>query len=352
MRLDRIEQLADAEADWRSLAEASGNPFTTWEWASIWWRHFGDGRELRAFRCLTDDGRTAGILPLQLASQRGLRTLRFIGSRPADEQAPLAAPEDRPAVAAAFARLLADGDGFDLALAERLPEEGGWAGALGGRLLRSEPSPEIALTEPGWDEFLAARSSNFRQQVRKFERRLVRDNGLSYRLADDPARLDDDMTTLIRLHHARWGTDTTAFPPELEPFQRELAAEALRAGWLRLWFAEVDGRPVAAWYGFRLGGADWFYQQGRDPDWERASIGFVLTAHTIREAFADGVRRYRFLLGDEEYKSRFATSEPEVRTVAAAGTVKGALALAAVRLIRRAPVPLRTRIGRRVERRA
>jgi CelD/BcsL family acetyltransferase involved in cellulose biosynthesis len=109
---------------------------------------------------------------------------------------------------------------------------------------------------------------------------------------------------------------------------------------------------VSAWYGLRLGGADWFYQQGRDPDWERASIGFVLTAHTIREAFADGVRRYRFLLGDEEYKSRFATSEPEVRTVAAAGTAKGALALAAVRLIRRAPAPLRTRIGRRVERRA
>jgi CelD/BcsL family acetyltransferase involved in cellulose biosynthesis len=350
MRLDRIERLADAEADWRRLAEAGGNPFTSWEWASTWWRHFGEGRELRAFRCLADDGRTAGILPLQLASARGLRMLRFIGSRLADEQAPLAAEEDREQVSAAFASLLHERDGWDVALAERLPE--GWANGLNARTVRSEPSPELALTEPGWDEFLAARSSNFRQQVRKFERRLERDHGLSYRLADDPARLDDDMTTLIRLHEARWGADTTAFPAELAPFHRELAAQALDAGWLRLWFAELDGRPAAAWYGFRLGGADWFYQQGRDPDWERESVGFVLTAHTIREAFQDGIRRYRFLLGDEEYKARFATSEPEVRTVAVPGSAKGAAALAAVRAVRRLPAPLRARIGRRAERSA
>lgn len=350
LRLDPIERLADAEADWRRLAEASGNPFTSWEWASTWWRHFGAGRELHAQRCVADDGRTAGILPLQLSSVRGLKMLRFIGNRPADEQAPLAAAEDRPAVAAAFAELLHGGDGWDLALAERLPEDDGWADRLGGRVLRAESSPELALAEPDWDAFLAARSSNFRQQVRKFERRLERDHALSFRLADDPARLDDDMTTLIRLHEARWGAATTAFPPELEPFHRELAAEALRAGWLRLWFAELDGRPVAVWYGFRLGGADWFYQQGRDPDWERASVGFVLTAHTIREALRDGIGRYRFLLGDEEFKARFATSEPEVRTVAVSGSAKGAAALAAVRLARRAPTSLRSRLGRHAER--
>ncbi len=349
MRLDPIERLEDAESDWRRLSDAAGNPFTSWEWASTWWRHFGDGRELRALRCVDDDGRIAGILPLQLSTVRRLRMLRFIGNRPADEQAPLAAAEDRAEVGASFARVLRERDGWDVALAERLPERDGWAAELGGRILRAEPSPELELSEPDWDAFLAARSSNFRQQVRKFERRLIRDHGLAFRLADDPARLDQDMTTLIRLHEARFGAGTTAFPPELVPFQRELAAEALRAGWLRLWFAELDGRPVAAWYGFRIGNVDWFYQQGRDPDWERASVGFVLTAHTIRDAFDAGVRRYRFLLGDEEYKARFATETHAVQTVAVAGSAKGAAALALVRAARRAPPTVRARLGRLAE---
>jgi CelD/BcsL family acetyltransferase involved in cellulose biosynthesis len=350
--LEPIPHLQDAEADWRRLSADAENPFTTWAWASAWWRHFGEGRELRAFLCRDGDGRTVGIVPLQIASTHGLRVLRFVGHRPADELAPLCAPRERAAVAAAFRDAVRTARGWDVCLAERLPEADGWVEGLGGRVLRSEPSPEIALETDDWDEFLAARSSNFRQQVRKFERRLVRDHALNLRLVDDASTLEEDMETLVRLHRARWGDVTTAFPDELLPFHLDVAAAALGEGWLRLWFAELDGRPAAAWYGFRMGGADWFYQQGRDPAFERASVGFVLTAHTIREAVRDGMRRYRFLLGGEEYKARFTTSEPSVETVALAATARGAVALAGVRAVRRLPARVRQPLGRLAERRA
>ena len=32
--------------EWTRLALQSRNLFSTWEWASTWWRHFGRGREL------------------------------------------------------------------------------------------------------------------------------------------------------------------------------------------------------------------------------------------------------------------------------------------------------------------
>ena len=352
MLLEPITLLSDSEADWRTLAAETQNPFTSWEWASIWWRHFGAGRELRAFRCRDDGARVAGILPLQVASSHGLRLLRFIGHRPADELAPLCRAEDRAAVAEAFGTAVREARGGDVCLADRLPPGHHWAEGLGGRVLRREESPEVSLDTEDWDEFLSSRSSNFRQQVRKFERRLVRDHGLRYRLVTDGATLEEDMGTLVRLHHARWGGLTTAFPDELLPFHTELAAAALEAGWLRLWFAELEGRPAAAWYGFRMGGADWFYQQGRDPAWDRASVGFVLTAHTIREAVTDGLSRYRFLLGGEEYKARFATSEPSVETVALGATARGAAALAGVRAVRRLPARLRQPLGRLAEKRA
>ena len=212
---------------------------------------------------------------------------------------------------------------------------------LGGRTVRRELSPELELTTSDWDEFLAGRSSNFRQQVRKFERRLTRDHGLRYRLVDDPATLEADMESLFRLHDARWGEETTAFTEQLRPFHLEVAAAGLKAGWLRMWFAELEGQPAAVWYGFRIGGADWFYQQGRDPAWERASVGFVLTTHTIRDAVEAGITRYRFLLGAEEYKSRFTTHEPVLETVAKARGSRGATALAVFRALRRLPPAFR-----------
>jgi CelD/BcsL family acetyltransferase involved in cellulose biosynthesis len=333
--LEPIADLAVVEADWRRLAERAGNPFTTWAWASSWLRFVHPDGQVAAWRCLDAAGHTTGIIPLHLSRTRGLRVLRFIGNGPADELAPLSAPHDRPAVARAFGRALSHGGSWDLCLAERLPAAEGWTESLGGRTLRRELSPELELTTSDWDDFLAGRSSNFRQQVRKFERRLVRDHGLRYRLVEDVATLEADMESLFRLHDARWGEATTAFTERLRPFHLEVAAAGLKEGWLRMWFAELEGRPAAVWYGFRMGGADWFYQQGRDPAWERSSVGFVLTAHTLRDAVQAGMTRYRFLLGAEEYKARFSTREPEVETVARARSRRGAMALPAYRGLRR-----------------
>jgi CelD/BcsL family acetyltransferase involved in cellulose biosynthesis len=59
-------------------------------------------------------------------------------------------------------------------------------------------------------------------------------------------------------------------------------------------------------------------------------VGFVLLCHTIRCAFQDGMREYRFGLGAESYKSRFAETDPGLDTVAIAAGARGRLALAAI----------------------
>jgi hypothetical protein len=124
------------------------------------------------------------------------------------------------------------------------------------------------------------------------------EHGLVFRLASDPSRLDEDMQSLARLHAARWGEEGSgALRPEAAAFHREFAALALERGWLRLWLAEVDDWPIAAWYGFRFGGAESYYQSGRDPAWDRESVGLVLLAHTIREAMNDSIGEYEAAAG-------------------------------------------------------
>src|SRR5439155_17070455 len=114
-----------------------------------------------------------------------------------------------------------------------------------------------------------------------------------------------------------------------ESFHREFAQVALDRGWLRLWILELDGRPAAAWYGFRFGGVETYYQSGRDPAADRLAVGFVLLVQTIRAALKDGIREYRFGRGAESYKYRFASEDPGLETVAVATRPLGRAAIRA-----------------------
>ena len=237
----------------------------------------------------------------------------------------------------------------DLFLAERLPQAERWEELLDSPPSLREASPSVHIETDDWEAFLADRSSNFRQQVRKFERRLARDHGLRYRRTEDPDRLEQDLDIVFGLHALRWGEGQTEFQGgHARALHRDFAAAALERGWLRLWIAELNGRPAAAWYGFRFGGADWFYQQGRDPAFERTSVGFVLTAHALREAVRDGMREYKLLLGDEDYKGRFATQDDGLETFSLPRTHVGRFGLIAARGSHRLPTPVARALRRAV----
>lgn len=315
--------------DLRELADAQRNIFATPEFLSLWWECFGSASELR----LLASPHT--VLPLYRGSLGPLRVLRFLGHGGGDELGPVFASGDLPVAAGALRAALAQ-ERFDLFLGEHLPGEGRWADRLGARVLRRDGSPVIDFGEGGWDEFLAGQSSNFREQARRKERKLGREHELQYRLATAET-LKADLETLFTLHRKRWTGAETTFSAR-EAFHRAFAARALERGWLRLWIMEVDGGPAAAWHGFRYGGAESYFQSGRDPAWDRYSVGFVLLCHTVRAAAEEGAREYRLLRGGEEYKFRFAEGNPGLESVAKAKGAAGRAALAAAGALDRTAV--------------
>jgi CelD/BcsL family acetyltransferase involved in cellulose biosynthesis len=313
VRLERVVRLEDVRDDWIRLAEAAGHPFGTWEWASAWWRWFGNGRQLYTFACRDDAGRVVAILPLYVAATRPVRVARFLGY--GDLHSPLCSAEHRPTAAAALLRCVRRGKGrCPIVLAEKLPGGQGWGDLLGGTQLASHPDPFMNLGL-SWEDFLASRSHSFRSTVRRRERTLAKSFELTYRLADDPDRLDGDLDTLYRLHAERWGDASTGvFGGDRGLMHRELAFEALAQGWLRLWLLELDGEPVAAYYGWRYAGSEWFFQSGRDPRFIKQSVGATLLAHVVRDACDDGVAVFRFLAGDEAYKFRWTDQDEPAET--------------------------------------
>ncbi len=332
--------------EWNELAAAGGSVFGTWEWASTWWRHFGAGRELALWVARTADGRRAAVLPLYVWAGRPLRVLRFLGHLMGSRLGPICAPADRPLAALALARAL-EASRFHVCVADGLDGAVGWPALLGRRAWRRTASPRLSLRPfRCWDELLAGRSANFRQELRRKERSLGRQGEVCYRLASDPERLEADLDTLLSLHRARWGGETPF--STAEDFHRAFARQAFQRGWLRLWLLEVGGEAAAALYGLRFAGVEYYYQAGRAPTWARFSPGLLLLARSIRAAIEEGMDEYDLGPGGGAYKYRLADADPGREDVLWANGWAGRVALALLRAARRLPL-LRSPLGRRLQ---
>ncbi len=322
--LERVSLDDVPEPEWDALAGASGNVFATRAWLSTWWRHFGAGRELVCYSVRRADGSLGALLPLYAWRSRPLRVLRFLGHPMGGRLGPISSPPDRPLAATALEHVLSAAR-FDVFVGEGLEGGARWPALLGQPPWRRTPSPRLALRFRSWQEFLASRSANFRQELRRKERRLAEQHDVRFRLAVDEDRLHRDLDTLFHLHRVRWGKPTPF--SAAEAFHRAFAVECFRRGWLRLWLLEVEGGPVAALYGFRFAGTEYYFQAGRDPRWQRLSPGLLLLAHAIRAALEDGMEEYDLGHGGGEYKYRFAGEDPGREDVIWAGSLRGRAAL-------------------------
>jgi CelD/BcsL family acetyltransferase involved in cellulose biosynthesis len=317
------------DACWDRLALASDNVFATRAWAECWWEvHGGASTPL----VLTDGPEPTVVVPLHVTG-RPVRQVRLLGAGPADQLGPACAPEDLDTAGALLRSALGLDTGravaeWDVLLLQDVSVGAGWERRLGGREIRRVASPVLRLGGGGdWDAFLATRSKNFREQVRRRERRLERSFDVVLRHSTAQT-LAADLDLLFELHRLRWGDGAPFASPRQQRFHRLFAAEALARGWLRLRVLELDGRPVAAVLGYRFGTAESFYQSGRDPALEEHSVGSVLLARAVRDAVQDGAQEYRLLRGAEPYKQRWADGDAPVHTLATPRGVVGHLALA------------------------
>lgn len=322
MSAEVIKEAADLDAlsdEWRQLAVAAGNAFLTPEWFAAWAKHYGQRSSPFVVTVRDRPGHLVGLLPLA----RTNRTIHFAGANVGDWFGPLVRAGCDADVARAAARAIATASRAPVVL-HNVDRSASWIQALmdaaprqRNRLqLQENVIPFIPLPAT-WEEFANERSRNFRSQVGRKERKLLRSHAARFRLACDPNLIATDMKTFFALHESRWAATggSTLTRGAVQSYHADFAEAALRQGWLRLWFLEAQGQDVAAWYGWRVGDRYFYFNGGWDPAWSDASVGLVLMAHSIRSAIEEGAAEYNFLLGDEDYKARFASAYRPVETV-------------------------------------
>jgi CelD/BcsL family acetyltransferase involved in cellulose biosynthesis len=360
---DDPAELAEVEDDWRHLAEARGSPFLTPEWFTCWFEEYEDAARPLVAVLAGEEGSIRGLMPFALPVSGRPRTCRIAGANLGDCFSPLAVDGEERAVATAAGEALRNvAVPWSVLALDHVEDPDAWIGGLeeglGLRvrrhLLSSAQLPWVDLSSyEGWEGYLASRSSHLRKRLRWLERRQARDHAVRVRRTERADQVPEDIATFFELHDRRWaGRGGSSLDSDrARAFHRRFAQAAQAQGWLRLWFLEFDGAPVAAWYGWRLGSRYSFYNGGFDPDFSSLSPGLALLATVIESAFAEGAAAFDFLLGDEGYKQRFAEEERTVSDVSLAralphpaGAVAGA-EFAARRLARKVPGGARKRLG-------
>jgi CelD/BcsL family acetyltransferase involved in cellulose biosynthesis len=310
-RPDRIETIA---AEWDSLADqVDAPPFLRPGWADAWWRAFGAGTlEVVAVRRA---GRLAAVVPLQrrggvLTSLSNWHTPQFG-----------AVGEDEPALAELAAALFSkgarrttlaflDSGGMDtqalLAAAE----------TDGRRLLvRTLERPPYLDLDGNWEDYEATRSGKLRRDLDRRLRLLEQEGSVSVDVSDGSDRLDELLAEGFSVEGSGWKSEQgTAIEsrPETRSFYSEVARSGAKAGWLRLAFLRLDGRPVGFQFGLESGGCYYFLKGGFDVAFLRFAPGKLLLRAMLQRSFASGLVRFDFGGGDEAFKSEWTDSSREL----------------------------------------
>jgi CelD/BcsL family acetyltransferase involved in cellulose biosynthesis len=297
-----VEQTAALHAyaaAWDRLAVAARRPVAAPGWLLPWLEHASAGARPYVVIVREDDDVVA-IAPFAVAREHGVRRLRLIAARTSFGVDVLCRPgRERDAAAHIRGVLNADAITFD-----GIPATSPWPALLGGRGVHAPriamrvAVPEVRLT-PDW---LATRSANFRQQMRRAWRKL------NAELTTEP-----DVEAFARLHRARW--DPRGGSGVLTPgVEAMLKATQLGPDRLRLYTLRTGDRAISSHLFLAAGGHVTYWLGGFDDAYAKQHPAQLVILRAIEDAIERGDHTLDLGAGDQPYKRRFATGETALLT--------------------------------------
>ena len=304
-------------ADWeRVLATGESDVvFLTWHWLSAWWETFGRGELLLI--AAEREGAVVALAPL--FTEAGM--IYFVGSGGSDYLNFIGDISDLEILDALLVEARRRVQHFIGFVFYHVPEtsETGWrlrqaAERLGLKCF-DEGSQLAPTLEMGADKNSAIEAANKKSLVRH-ERGFLRDGELKVEHLDAGEKILPQLDGFFEQHIGRWAATTSPslFNDETQKrFYRQLARKAADTGWLRFTRLEWQGRAIAFHFGFCYHGNFLWYKPTFAIELAERSPGEVLLRQLLLKAMDEAAHTFDFGLGDEAFKSRFATQTNIVR---------------------------------------
>jgi len=168
-----------------------------------------------------------------------------------------------------------------------------------------------------WEDYLKSLSKNTRRQLRKLERfaESGRFRCWGVRMPEETHRYFDLLMELHQRRQHSLGNPGSFASARFTQFHRDIASRWVAERRAYLCFVDIDGVPVAAEYGFRVGKACFLYLAGMEPSYLEYSPGKLKHVVLLKEAIKSGIAVFDFLRGDETYKAQLGGQAVPMRKV-------------------------------------
>ena len=289
--------------------------FLTWQYQKAWWEALGSGELLLVTAEVK--GKLALIAPLFAVS--GM--VYFVGSGGSDYLDFIGSTEDEDMVDGLMAFAAQQVKGFLGFQLFHMPEGS-----------RSENSIKIAANRQGWElieesswacpklemrEYPDKASEAVRKKsLRRHEAYFERTGDLKIEHLTTGEQILLHLDEFFDQHIERWrqSRNPSLFTqPSNRLFYRRLTEVASETDWLRFTRVVWNGRPIAFHFGFNYKSSFLWYKPCFDVSLASHSPGEVLLRQLLLSAQAENAHTFDFGMGDEKFKSRFATSTKFVR---------------------------------------
>lgn len=187
------------------------------------------------------------------------------------------------------------------------------------RIRRSQASPfaDLARLRVSGGDYLAGRSANTRQQIRRSDRLYEQGGPIEVERAASMEAAHAMLDEMAALHQAAWkvrGQPGSFASPFFRRFHRELITQAMPRGEVALLKMSCHGTIIGFLYNFIYRGRMLAYQSGfayraNEP---RAKPGLTCHVRAIHAAYDQKVDIYDFLAGEDRYKFSLADSSHQL----------------------------------------
>lgn len=302
-----LRQCGTLADEWTALDQIGlCEPCTSLDWTrALLAVHVRDSDTVFAV-VLRSAGRVVAIVPAIIRRERVLGLLEVsclsLLSRLVSTQADILRSHDHPGIVAAlfaaFAKLPCR---WDTVRIDRVLESSPIGEQLREFLSDSNLAPRIQIQQPSfylelgrsYEEFLAARSSKFRNHLRRKSRQLEAAGQVKVLQAGRDLGVEEALDHLLRVEARSWkhthGTALSVLPRQ-RAFNRLICEGASRRGRLHLMLMYLDDVPIAYDLGITAADRYSYLKTSFDETYRRLSPATVLRAGLIKTLIAEGVR--------------------------------------------------------------
>jgi CelD/BcsL family acetyltransferase involved in cellulose biosynthesis len=309
-----VGELISLTAEWNDLYERcpDATPLQRPEWLLPW---IEKCCPCQWFAITIRDGNRLTGLALLLAYPRdGKRILAFAGGGVSDYLGLLCEPgREAEVVETIIESVVAERDWDVLELTDVAADSALLKLSLFQGQIREHDSVSVLPLPEAKEQLLGIFSKRQRANLRNAASRMQRSGGGHIESATSET-LAEYLDDLFRLHTTRWaqsGQPGVLADQNTRAFHERCAPALLSKGILKIHRLKLGAGTIGVLYSLWERGTVFCYMQGFDPAYAKLSPGTQLMFAVMDEAQRQGIRRFDFLRGQEEYKEHWrAQAQP------------------------------------------